>query len=196
MSTLRKALALTLLVLLSPFATFAQDQHGGAEEQAMMAAMMAAMTPGAPHAELASRAGNWKLTSTFWMNPAAPPMVSVGTATREAMLGGRVLVEKVSANMMGMPFEGYGMTGYDNVTGKYWTTWNDNMSTALIQGIGTRGADGKTIYDSSMVDPMTKKTVKVRMVVTETADSETMEWWETRDGKDLKTMEVKLDRVK
>ena len=31
--------------------------------------------------------------------------------------------------MMGMPFEGIGRTGYDNVTGKYWSTWIDNMST-------------------------------------------------------------------
>lgn len=195
MSKLKNALALFLL-LLSPLAAVAQDQGGGPEEQAMMAAMMAAMTPGAPHHELATRAGEWKLTSTFWMDPSQPPMVTPGTAHREPMLGGRVLVEKVSASMMGMPFEGYGMTGYDNTTGKYWTTWNDNMSTGLVHGIGTRGADGKVTYDASMVDPMSKQTIKVRMVITETADTEVMEWWETRDGKELKTMEVKLERVK
>lgn len=176
--------------------TLHAEGQPSADEQAAMAAMMAAMAPGAPHQALSSRAGQWNMTSSFWMDPSQAPMVTTGTATREAMLGGRVLVEKVKAEMMGMPFEGYGMTGYDNVTGKYWTTWNDNMSTGLIQGIGTRGADGKLTFDSSMVDPLTKAVVKVRMVITETADSEVMEWWENRGGKELKTMEVKLDRVK
>lgn len=196
MSKPRIRLALAFLLLTCPLTAMAQQQGGSAEEQAMMAAMMAAMTPGPAHAELASRAGQWKMTSTFWMDPSQPPMVTPGMATREAALGGRVLIEKVTATMMGMPFEGFGMTGYDNVTGKFWTTWNDNMSTGIVQGTGTRGSDGKTVYDATMNDPMTKKPLKIRMVITETADTEVMEWYETRDGKETKTMEVKLERVK
>ena len=52
-------------------------------------------------------------------------------------LDGRVLIEEVTSSMMGMPFTGHGMTGYDNVTGKYWSTWTDSMSTGLMVSEGT-----------------------------------------------------------
>jgi len=64
-------------------------------------------------------------------------MEETGTATRSMTLDGRVLVEDVSSSMMGSPFTGHGMMGYDNVTGKYWSTWNDSMSTGLMVSEGT-----------------------------------------------------------
>jgi hypothetical protein len=45
------------------------------------------------------------------------------------IMDGRVMVEDVTSSMMGMPFKGQGMRGYDNVSGKYWGTWVDSMST-------------------------------------------------------------------
>ena len=29
-------------------------------------------------------------------------------------------------------FTGVGRTGYDNVTGRYWSTWTDTMSTGVV----------------------------------------------------------------
>ena len=64
-------------------------------------------------------------------------MEDSGTATRSMALDGRVLVEDVDCTMMGAPMTGHGMTGYDNVSGKYWSTWTDSMSTGIMvsQGI-------------------------------------------------------------
>ena len=92
------------------------------EQKAEMEAYMKAGTPGAPHQMLASTAGTYDLKIKSWHEPGAPAMEETGTATRKMMLGGRVLVEDVTSTMMGMPFTGHGMTGYDNVTGKYWST--------------------------------------------------------------------------
>ena len=50
------------------------------------------------------------------MDPTKAPTESVGTVERELMLGGRVLAEKVRSTYMNKPFEGYGLTGYDNVS--------------------------------------------------------------------------------
>lgn len=195
MRRLRNLCGIALVLLAGlPGISQAQQEQGGGDP--MMVAMMAAMKTGEAHQALMARAGAWTMTSSFWMDPSQPPMVTTGTVTREPMLGGRVLVEKVKADMMGMAFEGYGMIGYDNVTGKYWTTWNDNMSTALVAGTGSRQADGKLVFDLTINDPMTKETVKVRTVVTETADTEAMEWFETRGGKEVKTMEIKYARAK
>ena len=66
-----------------------------------------------------------------------PAMEDTGPATRTMTLGGRVLVEEVSGSMMGMPFTGHGMMGFDNVSGKYWSTWNDSMSTGIMMSEGT-----------------------------------------------------------
>ena len=44
---------------------------------------------------------------------------------------------------MGIPYRGHGMTGFDNVTDKYWSTWNDSMSTGIMVTEGTCDAQGK-----------------------------------------------------
>src|SRR5687768_11721588 len=102
------------------------------EQVAEMQAYEKAGTPGPQHAALAATAGTYDLKLRGWHEPGGPPMEESGTATRRMTLDGRVLVEEVSSTMMGMPFTGHGMMGYDNVTGKYWSTWNDNMSTGIM----------------------------------------------------------------
>ena len=38
---------------------------------------------------------------------------------------------------MGMSFEGMGVTGYDNLKGKYDTIWMDNMASGMMHGTGS-----------------------------------------------------------
>lgn len=193
---------MAVAALLLPLTSSAQQDPTGqppmsAEQQAMMQAWMAAMTPGAPHASLAERAGQWTTKITLWMEPGAPPTESTGTAQREMTLGGRVLVEKFQSSFMGMPMEGMGLGGYDNITGKYWSTWTDNMSTGLMRSEGTPNADGTVTYHGSMLDPVSKQPIPVRFEVsTPSKDKDTMEMFETRDGQERKTMVLVYDRVK
>lgn len=182
-----------------------QDAHAGhgemqqgemsAEEQAAMAAWQKAMTPGPQHAELAKTAGEWDLALTMWMEPGAEPTKSTATATR-SMLWDRILVEDVQGDMMGMTFKGHGMTGYDNVTGEWWSTWMDNMSTGMMKSTGTWDEEsGTATYSGESVDPMTGKPMKVRMVVTPGADKETMVMYMTPEGGDEhKSMEIVYTR--
>ncbi len=72
------------------------------------------------------------------------------------MLDGRVMSEDFKGSMMGMPFTGHGMHGYDNVTGKHWSTWNDSMSTGLMVSEGTCDAKGACTFTGSWNDPITK----------------------------------------
>ena len=107
------------------------------EEAAMMAAYQKAGAPGPQHAALAKMAGTYDLAISSWNAPGAEPTASTGTATRSMALDGRVMVEDMQSEMYGQPFTGHGMHGYDNVTGKYWSTWNDSMSTGLMVSEGT-----------------------------------------------------------
>jgi hypothetical protein len=176
-------------------------QHGemgdmSPEEAAMMAAMEKAMTPGEPHARLAEMAGDWKLTVTSWMAPDQPPMVAEATAHRKMTMGGRVLHESVEGTMMGMPFEGEGETGYDNVTGEYWSTWIDNMSTGVTLGRGHWDEEQNAlVMHSEYVDPVSHEPKKVRMVTKVKPDQEVFVWYDVTDGDETRTMQIVYERT-
>ena len=187
-----------LLALCTIFAAtaFAQDPQGQPkltpEQQAEMEAYAKAGAPGAPHQALAATTGNYDLKVRSWMEPDGPPMEETGTATRAMALDGRVRVEMLSSAVMGAPFNGHGMLGYDNVTGKYWSTWNDSMSTGLMVSEGTCNADKSCSFTGSWNDPIKKAPVTARMTTRWT--SPTTEVFEMygpgRDGKEMKMMEI------
>ena len=141
-----------LLAVLGPTAAVAEEAP--MDEAAMMEAWAAAGTPGEHHARLAETAGSWNMEVKMWMGP-GDPMVSTGTAERKMILGGRVLMEEVTSSMMGGTMNGIAMTGYDNVTGKLWSTWTDSTSTGLTSSEGTYDAEtGVYTFHGEMPDPM------------------------------------------
>ena len=170
------------------------------EQKAQMEAWMKAMTPGKAHQDMAGKTGTWEGTSTMWDAPTTPPQVSQVRAERKMGLGGRVLLDRWSGTMMGMPFEGMGTTGFNNVDGKWWGTWADNFSTGLMTTTGTCDADLKKgcTFTGTYVDPMSGKTRQNRQTVSwPSADDERMEMWEKgADGKEWKMMEIVIHRVK
>lgn len=55
-------------------------------------------------------------------------------------------------------FEGFGMTGYDNVTKQYQTFWADSMSTGSTNGKASYDAGSKTLKDKGQYScPLTGK---------------------------------------
>jgi hypothetical protein len=192
----RSLLAATAVVALASLATAQQGQKQPEmtpAHKAEMEAYMKAGTPGAPHQALASSAGTYDLKIKSWHGPGAPAMEDTGTATRSMALGGRVLVEEVKSSMMGHPFTGHGMTGFDNVSGKYWSTWNDSMSTGIMVSEGMCDSEKKTcMFTGSWNDAIKKGPVKARM--TSRWTSPTTEIFEMygpgKDGKEMKMMEI------
>jgi len=167
------------------------------EQKAEMEAYMKAGTPGAPHQAMAAAAGSYDLKIRSWHDANGPAEEETGTATRSMMLGGRVMVEELSSSMMGTPFTGRGMMGYDNVTGKYWSTWNDTMSTGLMVSEGTCDTQSKACtFTGHWNDPVKKTPIKARM--TTKWPNPTTEIFEMyapgKDGKEMKMMEITYTR--
>jgi hypothetical protein len=162
------------------------------EMQAMMEAFQKAGAPGAEHRKLASLAGTYDLTIKSWHAPGSEPTTDTGTATRKMILGDRVMVEEVTSQMMGQPFTGHGMHGYDNVTGKHWATWNDSMSTGVMISEGSCDAKLMCTFTGSYHDPITKKPQTARMTTRWTdANTEVFEMYAPgQDGKEMKMMEI------
>lgn len=180
----------------------APDATGAAmapDMQAMMEAWQKAGAPGPQHQQLAEHfVGEWNARQTMWMDPAAPPMTQAGTSSSKTVLGGRQVRSDFSGSFMGQPFEGIGYSGYDNVTGRYTSTWADNMSTGTMLAYGDYDAASKTYtYKSEMADPaqggaMVPIRMEIRIV---DADHHVFDMYETRDGKEARTMRIEYSRA-
>jgi len=182
-------LAISALLLAAPVLS-AEPPKMTPEQQKEMEAMMAAGTPGPQHKDLASMAGDYTAKVKMWESKGAAPQESTGTVTRTMMLDGRVLTEEFHGEMMGMPFTGHGMMGYDNVKAKYWSTWMDSMSTGMMASEGTCDASKKCTFTGTSMDPMTKKPVTWKMKTQWTnPTTEVFEMTGTSNGKEMK-MEI------
>ena len=190
------AAAIALLAKLALAQTGNQPPQMTPEQKAEMEAYTKAGTPGAPHRTLASSAGSYDLKIKSWHEAGGTAMEDTGTAKRTMALDGRVLIEEVSSSMMGTPFTGHGMMGYDNVSGKHWSTWIDSMSTGLMVSEGTCDAQAKCTFTGSWNDPVKKGPVKARMTTRWT--SPTTEIFEMygpgKDGKEMKMMEITYNK--
>lgn len=201
-----KEISLFALCLLFAPVSFAEDKPAAAAKPAaamsqdeMMKAWAAFATPGAPHKTLESMAGTWDVKTTMWMAPGAPPQETAGTSENRMILGGRYLEQRYEGTMMGQPFSGIGVTGFDNYRKKFLSTWIDSMGTGIMSMTGTADKAGKVITSwGTMEDPAQKRTMKAKTVVTLVdADHHTYESWHALpDGKLTKDLEIHYTRRK
>jgi hypothetical protein len=194
----RKTLyAVVAMALVAAGATLAQEKTSPSDEQtAIMEAYQRAATPGAQHAVLAKMAGEFTITLKMFNEPGAEPEVSTGTSSRRMILGGRYLEETVHASVMGQPFEGRGLTGYDNVTGSWWGSWIDTMSTAImITGGAWDEETGVGTFEGEFNDPVTGELQSSRSVIRRLPNGdELMEMYMTSAVGEVKSMEILYQR--
>jgi len=166
------------------------------DPQAMMEMYQKLATPGEPHKLFASLAGSWTTKTKEWMEPGKPPTESTGTAEMKMLLDGRFLQQEFTSQMMGQPFSGIGIDGYDNLRKRYVTTWIDTMGTGIFQMEGTASADGKTItlkgrHDEPGGGQMTHRAVwKIVDSNTQSFDM----YGTHKQGKEMKMLEIAYTR--
>jgi len=176
-------------------ASFAIADEQKMDMQAMMEKFEKQGTPGEPHKRLASMEGSWNTKTKSWMEPNKPPMETAGTCEQKMILGGRFLKQKCSGDMMGKTFEGVGLTGYDNQTKKYTSTWMDSMSTTLHVMEGTSNDDNTITQEGQYTCPI-RGEMKLRSV-TKMVDQNTniFEMYGTdKSGQEMKMMEITYTR--
>jgi hypothetical protein len=83
--------------------------------------------PGPEHELLKKDVGTWD--ATVEMGPGAPP--TPGTETNTLGPGGLWLISDFKSSMMGTPFQGHGVSGWDPAKKKYVGTWVDSMTTSV-----------------------------------------------------------------
>jgi len=167
-----------------------------AQDDAATKAWLEYMTPGELHQMLAKDDGEWNEEITMWMAPGAPPATSTATVVNKMILGGRYQESKHIGSFMGQPFEGYSLMGYDNAKKLFQSTWVDNMGTGIMHLKGKWDPKTKTIhFEGTSVDPSTGDDMKVRETFKWIdVNTQLMEMFIQENGKEFKSMEIKLSR--
>ncbi len=184
----------------------AKDSKSSQPSEAEMMSMMMEMAKlGENHKHLQAMAGKWSYKVKWWMNPDGAPSESTGKAVVRTVMDGRYLVADHSGKMQmpgadgkmtDMEFKGMSFEGYDNAKKKFVYSWIDNMGTGIMNAEGTYDAAAKTItYVINDYEPMPGMKAKMRQVI-KIADNDhhTMEFFEDRGGKEVKTMEIVYTR--
>ncbi|HZF09682.1 MAG TPA: DUF1579 domain-containing protein [Thermoanaerobaculia bacterium] len=201
----RTAVVLSLLALslsVAPGIALAQGDKPAAPpgmDHAAMEAAVKAATPGEHHKHLQHMVGDWTYSSKMWTAPGQPAMDSKGTIHSDSILGGRYVLSVYKGDMMGQPFEGHSTDGYDNNTGKFVSSWVDNMGTGIMNSTGSCDAPCKVVTMTSepMFDPMSGKKMASKEVTTWVDDNNfkfEMFAVDPAGGPEMKVMEVMAKR--
>jgi hypothetical protein len=154
---------------------FTFKQPSPEELQQAMSVWMELGQPTIYHERLEFFVGDWDVVTKLWMGgPGSPAQESTGTATYSWLMEGRWLATDFQGNMMGMPFDGFQLTGYDNYRREYVGIWVDSMSTSLSVSSGRLDQEGTviTMY-GEMDDPSLGHLGKMAKYVTRIVDENT-----------------------
>lgn len=200
----RSAAAACAAMLLLSLSAAAEEKKaapkaGPPDQEAMTKAWQAYATPGEPHKLLAKSEGTWIAKTKSWMAPGQPPEETEGVTESKMVLGGRFLEEHFEGKMMGQPFSGIGITGYDNHKKKFEGFWVDSVGTGMMIMSGSLDKTGKKMTSQGKMDDiLTGKPIRLRSVMTFVDDDHhTFEMWMTgADGKSFKNLEIAYTRKK
>lgn len=171
----------------------AGDKAGAPDMSAVMEGMQEMSAPGKEHEALKPLAGSFNCVSKFYAAPGQPPTESAGSVERKWIMGNRFLTEEFKGMIMGMPFEGYGITGYDKLQKFYHVYWIDSFGTGTWTATGTADPTGKVFtFTGENFDPMymQKKKAKTTTEINSN-DKHTMKMYEVSDdGKETLNFEM------
>ena len=156
-------------------------------------------TPSKAHEMLAKDTGTWDAEMTFWMPDSPEPQKYKSVAEYKMILDGKYQEGMYKGNMGEMPFEGRGITAYDNASKEYIATWIDNMGTGMLVSRGQYDEANKTLtFNGAMVDPVTGKEKKIKEIITYIDENtQKMEMFDIdANGKEFKNMEILSKRRK
>jgi hypothetical protein len=166
------------------------DEKEPTEEE--KAAWEAQAKPGPLHEWLAKANGTWSVTGTI--NMGAPTPVT-GTATFTSVLGGRWQQQDFDVQFGDKPFQGLGLTGYDNAKKEFLAYWWDTWSTGGAPPATGQLSEDKKVLTTKGEWEMGDEKVAYRHVLTFVSDKETrFQGFHTHGGEEGLMIELTYTR--
>lgn len=158
--------------------------------------MMQSMMPNENHKLLQQFVGEWDVKTKMWMAPGAPPEESTGTNVCKSEFEGRFVTGNFKGTVMGMPFEGRYVLGYNNNSKQNESVWFDSMSTGIWYSTGSASSDGKVFtMTGTYVEPDGSKKATREVTTIKSPDMYVSEFFEkTGDAPENKMMELTYTR--
>jgi hypothetical protein len=147
-------------------------------------------TPDAEHQLLASLAGKWTVTQSYWAVPGKPPKIDHGSAELAMILAGRHLRQTVRIDD-GTSFEGLGYFGYDGATKRFFSTWMDVNFPGIVIARGALDTGARSITLTGTMDQADKSVPVREVLLLLDGDHFRYEFYETHDGHEA--LAVRLD---
>ncbi len=104
-----------------------------------MASAQEPQKPGLEHAHLKAMEGTWDTVMEMGGQK------SKGTATYKSVCSGMWVASDFESDLGGMPYQGHGMDGYDQMKKKYIGYWFDSMTSSPMTMEGNFDADHKVL---------------------------------------------------
>ena len=167
-----------------------------ADQEEMRRKMEAAGTPGPAHKALEHFVGNWKAEVKCWMEPGGAPQVTQGTAKAHWILNNRFLEEEFHGDMMGKPFTGRSLLGYDNTKQTFNSVWISDSQTSMFtsEGKGDNGYKVITLEGRATCPASGQKDIPMKSVFRVLSpDKHVLEMFDGSKG-NAKTMEITYTR--
>ena len=167
------------------------------EKQEMMKKMEVAGTPGPAHRALDGLVGNWKAEVKCWCEPGGAPQVSQATAKASWTLKGRFVEGEFQGEMLGKPFLGRSLLGYDNTKQKFISVWVSDIQTSMFtsEGKGDSGYKVITLEGKGDCPATNRKDVPMKQVFRVLGpDKYTFEMFDASKGENVRTMEITYTR--
>lgn len=121
--------------------------------------------PGPMHEHFRPLVGTWLAVGRAFCDPQGPPQESTGTMRTDLLMGGRYLHSTYTDNSKQHPFSGILILAYNNILGRYESTWIDSMSTGVMFSTGSADPMGRVFtLIAEVPDPATGMSRRIKSV--------------------------------
>lgn len=196
------AASIVALSMVLPIGVAADE--GKKDQAAMMAEMQAAMKLatglGEHHQALADLIGEWDVEIALVM-PGVPSQSAPGTAKYAWIIEGRWLGQHVTGTLMGMPYQGFSIIGFDGYAKNHVVASVSSMDTALnvARGVVVDPTNKTSAVYGTLDEYTTGELKKPFKVVTkiQSTDRHVVEVWDLGIGEaGAKVLEFRFKRKK
>lgn len=187
-----------LLILIWPTIVLAEEGNDPGlqpeNEQTANDAWQRATTPNENHKLLGIFVGDWTYNFRSWSSPGAKPQESSGTAQNRWAMGERYLIQQTRSNGEKKPFEGLGITGFDNISNQYVSTWVDNTSSGLMKATATFDPKTNTFNESGTIPGQKGEPFRAEWKIIDASHYRYTMYLPTQSHKEFKSLEVTYTR--